>query len=1174
MAGGNNSNNNDTQPAGGTDPAIVGIGASAGGVQALQSFFSALPDNTGAAFVVVVHLDPQHHSELSSILAARTPMPVVQVEKTEKLQADRVYVIPPNRRLRLDDHEISALAFDEPHGQRAPIDLFLRSLAERGAGFAVILSGGGSDGTFGVRAVKAAGGIILVQDPDEAEFPSMPRNAIATGFADLVLPVREIAERLAELIRGKATSAADETQIDDSLLRRILAQVRARTGHDFSKYKRATVLRRIARRMQVNKTDNFVTYIELLRDSEHEAQALMADLLISVTTFFRDKEVFEAVATQVVPSIFEGRSENDSVRVWIPGCATGEEAYSIAMLLLEEASRREERPPIQVFASDLDNRALSIGREGVYPVAIEADVSQERLRRFFTREKDVYRVRQELRDTVLFASHDLLKDPPFSRIDLISCRNLLIYLDRESQEQVCSTLYYALNPGGFLVLGQSEIAENPPGLFRAVDRNFRIYQTTAPRGERPRLPAQVIGDFGLREPLGHFGRVPVASKVLNEAAAHREAIERLAPPSIMVDEAHRVLHLSDNAGRYVQPAGGPFNSDVVELVRPELRFELRSALHRVFEQHQPTLSLPILVRFNGSQRRVHLWVKPARDDENSEPRNAIVMFIEGESVGDIVMPPGQQPATDDTVRRLTEELELTQARLRTVREELENANEELRAANEELQSINEEYRSTSEELETSKEELQSINEELTTVNAELKFKLDTISRAHSDLQNLMAASDVGTLFLDTGLHIKLFTERVTDLFSITKDDEGRPITDFAHQLDYDGLIKDIRSVLADLAPIRREIRHRDGRWYDVRLRPYRTVEGKIDGVVITFVDVSDLLNAEEALRQSRLTLQEKRLIDLSRDPIFVWDFDGGILEWNRGSEELYGYSAAEAIGKVKNELLDTSVPDSSFEELKAALLRDGHWSGELQQKAKDGHVVTVESGIHLEQVDGRRLVLESTRDIGERKIWERQQHLLLGELTHRVKNTLAIVQSIANQTMRSTRSREDFVTQFGGRLAALATAHDLLVQSDWGGADFEALARAQLEPHVSGNPERLHIEGQAVLLPANIATPFGLVLHELAANAAKYGALSADEGKVDLHWRVSGRNNGRRLTVAWKETGGPPPKRSVKSGFGSVLIDKSIPNATVRREFRREGLICTITLPLPEAGETEGGHPA
>ena len=603
--------------------------------------------------------------------------------------------------------------------------------------------------------------------------------------------------------------------------------------------------------MQVNKTDNFVTYIELLRDSENEARALMADLLISVTIFFRDKDVFEAVAKKALPPIFERRSESNPVRAWVAGCATGEEAYSIAMLLLEEVSHYDERPSIQVFATDLDNHALSIAREGVYPAAIAADVSDERLRRFFIRENDVYRVRSELRDIVLFASHDLLKDPPFSRIDLISCRNLLIYLDRESQEQVCSTFHYALNPGGFLVLGRSEIAEKPPGLFRAIDRDFRVYQTTTPRGERPRPPARMIGEFGLGEAIAGVGRFAAPSAVLNEAAAHRHAIEKLAPPSIMVDAAHRVLHLSENAGRYIQPAGGPLNNDVAELVRPELRFELRSALHRAFEQRQPTLSLPILAGFNGSPRRVHLWVNPVLDEQDGEPRKAVVMFIEGELIGKILSPGDRQQTTDETVRRLAEELDLAQERLRTVRQEAESANEELRAANEELQSINEEYRSTSEELETSKEELQSINEELTTVNAELKVKLDTISRAHSDLLNLMAATDFGTLFLDPGLRIKLFTEHVTDMFSITKLDEGRRITDFSHELEYDDLIKDIRSVLASLVPIRHEIRHRDGRWFDVRLRPYRTLEDKIDGVVITFVDVSDLLKTSGGAASQR-----------------------------------------------------------------------------------------------------------------------------------------------------------------------------------------------------------------------------------------------------------------------------------------------------------------------------------
>jgi two-component system CheB/CheR fusion protein len=841
---------------GAADPLVVAIGASAGGLRALQTFFATIPADTGAAFVVVVHLDPERRSELANILAGRTKMPVLQVNDRAKLEGDHVYVIPPNKRLEMIDHEIATSPFQEARGARSPIDQFFRSAALRvGDGFAVIFSGAGSDGAVGVRAVKESGGIVLVQDPGEAEYPSMPRSAISTGVVDVVLPARELAIRLADLIRLKQShSLANAPQIDEEQLRRILAHLRIRTGHDFSKYKRSTVLRRIARRMQVTRSDDLAGYYDALRENTDEAQALLADLLISVTTFFRDIEAFEALRKLALPQLFEHRDPEDTLRVWVCGCATGEEAYSIAMLLLEEAGRHDLRPPIQVFASDLDARALSIARDGRYPSAIEADVSEDRLRRFFTREGDNYRVRQELRDIVLFAHHDLLKDPPFSRVDLISCRNVLIYLDRDLQEQVISTFNYALNPNGFLLLGSSETADNPPGMFRNLDRNARIYQSTVATGDKPRLLPRLLGPIRVREQVAQLGRAGNPSAAFNDAMSHRRALEKLAPPSILVDETHRVVHLSDSAGRYLQPSGGPLTGDVVDLVRTELRFELRSALHRVFEQQGATLSLPIPVRFNGASHRVLIQVKAAETDELGEARNAVVFFIEGEEIEQAAT--NHERATDETVRRLTQELELTQARLRTVREESDAANEELRAANEELQSINEEYRSTSEELETSKEELQSINEELQTVNSELKLKLEAISRAHSDLQNLMAATDFGTLFLDSGLRIKRFTDRVTELFSITRTDEGRPITDFAHQLQYDDLIKDARAVLADLAPIRREVKSRTGKWYDMRLRPYRTVEDKIDGVVITFVDISDRRQVEEALRESERQLRQ------------------------------------------------------------------------------------------------------------------------------------------------------------------------------------------------------------------------------------------------------------------------------------------------------------------------------
>jgi two-component system CheB/CheR fusion protein len=793
--------------------------------------------------------------------------------------------------------------------------------------------------------------------------------------------------------------------------------------------------------MHVTRANDLKEYYEILRDRADEAQALFGDLLISVTTFFRDVDAFGKISTDVIPELFKRKEPDETIRVWISGCSTGEEAYTFAILLLEEAAKHPLRPPIQVFGSDLDSRALASAREGRYPIAIEADVTEERLRRFFTREGDHYRIRQEVRDIVLFAVHDLLKDPPFSHIDLISCRNVLIYLDPELQAQVSSTFHYALNPEGYIFLGASETADNSPGLFRSIDRTARIYQSTVLAGDKPRLLPQLLG--AVREHVIPVGRPISPTTALGEAAIHRRAIELVAPPSILIDQSHRVIHLSENAGRFLMPSGGQLTGDAVDLVRPELRFELRSALNRVFEQRESTLSLPLLVRFNGAPHRVHLFVKPVIEDESTDPRNAVAIFIEGEAIDDVVSP--DREVGDQTVQRLRQELELTQSRLRTVREESETANEELRAANEELQSINEEYRSTSEELETSKEELQSINEELQTVNSELKVKLEVISRAHSDLQNLVAATDIGTLFLDSRLRIKRFTERVSDLFSITQTDEGRPITDFAHQLEYDDLVKDAHAVLADLAPVRREIRSRKGRWYEMRLRPYRTIDDKIDGVVITFFDISERHKVEQALREG-----------------------------------------------------------------------------------------------------------------------EARQRLLLSELTHRVRNILAVIQAIARHTLSADQQNKALIDRFEGRLSALANTHTLLVQSDWTGADLAELARQELAAYKPQRPDRLRIEGEPVLLSADMATPFGLVLHELATNAAKHGALSNRKGNVAVTWGLSRRNNVTTLRFEWKESGGPAMREPASPGFGSTLIESAIPGGQVKREFRGDGLLYVIEVPLPE----------
>jgi two-component system CheB/CheR fusion protein len=776
---------------------------------------------------------------------------------------------------------------------------------------------------------------------------------------------------------------------------------------------------------------------------------------------------------------------------------------------------------------------------------------------------------------VLFASHSLLRDPPFSHLDLISCRNLLIYLERPLQQEVIATFHYALKPRGYLFLGASETADHPDTLFRPLDREAHVFQSMRNRGEaHPNLP-RLTGGF---PPLGDQGLVPVAratAGAAREGQDHRTALEHAAPPSILVDDHHRALHLSETAGRFLQPSGGPLTADIVELVRPELRLDLRGALDRALLHGESALTLPVLVKLGADDmRRVCIQVRPAFRAAEEGQRQAMVLFLEGESLTDVETSRLERGdlSANEALRRLGQELRITQDRLRATQEDSQAANEELRAANEELQSINEEYRSTAEELETSKEELQSINEELQTVNQELKLKLDAVSRANSDLQNLMAATDVGTLFLDQGLRIKRFTPHLTELFNITESDEGRPITDFTHQLEYEDLAKDARAVLRNLVPIEREIRSRGDGWFLVRVRPYRTTDDKIDGVVFTFVDITERRRMEQALRASEERLRhETRLVEQSRTPMFVWDFDGGVVRWNRGAQLLYGYASEEAADRPKQELLETEVPGSTPEAASKTLLETGAWSGELIHTAKDGRRITVESEMELAVLDGRRLVLESTRDITERKNWERRQELMVGELSHRVRNTLAVVQSLAAQTVRGASSPQEFVDRFNGRLAALANAHQLLVDP-WKGADVAALARDQLAPYLEGKAAAVAIEGPSVGLEVDTAVPLSLVLHELATNAAKYGALSSPGGHVQLAWNLERRGDLRWVVLNWRETDGPPVKKPAKSGFGSRLIERSLPNGKVRREFQPEGVTCVIEIPLPEPNAGDVGR--
>jgi len=827
---------------------ICAIGASAGGLKALQRLFGAIDPDLGLAYVVIVHLAPDHPSQLAEILGTATTMSVNQVLDSPELKPNCVYVIPPDRELVIEGNQVTSQPFREPRGQRTPIDMFFRSVASaRGDGFAVVLSGAGADGALGVRRVKEEGGIILVQDPNEAEFAMMPRSAIATGVVDFIEPVEQLTARIAETTRSKKALARTDGQDAEHQIGRVLSFLRARTGHDFSNYKSATIRRRIGRRMQVTCQLSLDDYARYMAETPEEAQHLFGDLLISVTAFFRDRGAYRDLAQNVIPALFDGHGTEDIIRVWSVGCATGEEAYSLAILMIEEAERRGVAPRIQIFASDLDEGALGTAREARFPRTIEADVSEERLQRFFIAEVEHYRVRKQVRDLVLFAHHSALKDPPFMRLDLIACRNLLIYLERDLQRQLLALFHYALQPGGHLFLGSAETADGRPELFAVRDREARIYTakpratnavellSELPREHRPDLPP--VKNAGVRR-----DRSP--------GLAHASTLERMAPPSVLVDEEHRIVNLSATAGTFIAPPEGPLSQELPDIVRPELRAELRSALHRAFTTGEATISLPVNVAFNSNIHRVSLYVTPSVE-EGSAPL-ALVVFMDAGAVDDPgdLDADGEGTANAGEIRRLREELRSAQERLSSSRREHESSVQELRIANEELQSINEEYRSTAEELETSKEELQSINEELQTVNSELKGKLDNIATAHSDLQNLINATEIGTLFLDAELRIKMLTPAVERLFSVTDSDVGRPITDFTHKLAYDGVETDARAVLRSLSPMESEVKTKDGRWLMMRLRPYRTVENRIEGIVLSFVDITQRREAEEALRAS------------------------------------------------------------------------------------------------------------------------------------------------------------------------------------------------------------------------------------------------------------------------------------------------------------------------------------
>lgn len=1030
--------NHRRQSVGKTSPSslIVGIGASAGGLEAFKTFFANMRPDSGMAFVLVQHLSPDHKSMLADLISRSTTMPVVEAENNMPIASNSVYVIPPDATLTLKQRSLHVSRPAPPRERRRPIDTFFSSLAEEHGENAVciVLSGTGTDGTLGLKTIKEHGGLTFAQaEIDHTAKSGMPQSAEATGLVDEIMPVEGMPARLLEYQNHLQNIASrkdgDGTRLDaaDHLIK-ISALLRARVGHDFSKYKEKTLVRRIQRRMQVLQIDTVQAYIARLREDPHQVELLFRELLIGVTQFFRDPDAFAALATIAIPKILDNKAE-DPIRIWVPGCATGEEVYSVAILVKEALNDRDVVPSVQIFGTDIDDNSIAIARAGRYRKT--TGLSSQRLARWFVEDGEEYCPIKSIREMCIFSTHSLVKDPAFSKLDLISCRNLLIYMDTDLQDRILKTFHYALNSDGILFLGPAEGVSRQSKLFGALDKKQRVFQ---------RLSADVTLPGALYSPTPSTSPV-VASAIVQDTDRMGRSAKRIAdkysPVYLVVNKSNEILRFSGGeAGRYLEPAAGTASFKLFDILRKPLRPIVRSALQTALARKEPVIHDDVPIRIDDRLQLVTLVVEPIIE-HGTEGGHCVVVMQSSRTLNkgrdaDAV-------AQNKELRAMEHELKITKAQLQSTSDDLESANEEMKSAAEEHQSVNEELQSSNEELETAKEEMQSINEELQTVNAELAHKNEALTRTNSDLKNLLDSTEIATLFLDGDLRIKNFTPGMTDILQLRDTDRGRRVTDFATALDYAGLVDDARMVLRKLSIVEKEVRLRDKRMtFLMRIRPYRTVDNVTDGVVVTFVDTSEL---------------------------------------RRHSD---------------------------------------------------------------------------------------QRNVMIQELNHRVKNSLATVQSIAAQTFRYTETPDAFQQTFEARLMALAKTHDLLTKGDWETASLRELLIAELEPFGGTESSRFTLNGQDVQLTSAMALALGLVFHELATNAIKYGALSVPSGSVEIAWEID--TGQHRLRWHWTETCGPPVKMPSRRGMGSRVIEKGLMHefgGEARIVFDPSGVQCSIDMPLP-----------
>ncbi|MCG7363269.1 PAS domain-containing protein [Roseomonas sp. ACRSG] len=1147
--------------------AVVGIGASAQAFRSLEKFFALMPRDSGAAFIVVSESkDPLDIQALVEAIGLHGSGAMQIAQDMDRLEPGRIYVTPVGAMTTLEGGRLRISSSGEKRGHHGTVDTFLISLAEQQtrAAVGIILAAEKSSGSLGVARLKECGGLALAEA--EAQDPAPDPEVIdgAAGMADIRVPLEEIPVRLLQFIvhlRGAEEGPESRNILTEgeSRLPAIATILRNRTGHDFHGYKANTFLRRIQRRMHVVRIDSIDEYVEKLRSDPEEVQDLFQDLLIGVTQFFRDPAEFNVLERQVLPELLKGRRPEDPLRVWVLGCSTGEEAYSLGMLIREATATMDAPPHVQIFATDIDARALAVARAGRYPETIVKDIPPERLARWFVKEGGTYCIHKDLREMCIFSQHNVIKDAPFSRVDLVSCRNMLIYLNADLQERVIPLFHFALRPGGFLFLGPSENVTRHPKLFQPIDRKHRIFR-------RQETSSRILPEFPLTarsEPRHLSGDRTTTQRQGQGTLVSKRAervVERYTPAYVIVDDEYQVLNFSGRTGPFLDPSSGVANLNLLNLVHRDLRLDLRAALHRAAADRKPARVSPLRMGAEGEARRVGLTVEPLAEAEE-DATNFVVLFQDygaDHSHDADDRPINPSVLRDEHVVRLESELRITKGRLQATIEELESTNEELKSSNEEYQSINEELQSANEELETSKEELQSVNEELQTVNGELAHRVGELARTNSDLKNLLEATQIATLFLDNDLRVKSFTPSMSEVFHLIESDLGRPIAHIAPRVPYPDLQEDVRRVLRTLSTIEREIGAPERGRYLVRVLPYRSVDNFIAGTVLTFLDITATTVAQAA----RQAAEERARLATAAARITIWEMKAatGQITHSEGFESAFGFPPPQTL----EALLATTHPEDR-DQLAAAFDDTLNGQSPLDKELRIlGSRQEVWVRLSGTATDGG--ILGVMQDIDARRRAEGQQSLLLAELQHRVKNILAVVRNIAARSIDSSQTLEEFSDRFFGRIDALARTQGVLANRGADGLRLDELLRRELAVTVSHDSEQAEISGPPILLKDKAAEAMSLAIHELTTNAVKYGALSQPNGRLAVNWRVMNVSTGGRLTITWIERGVDMPEaKPVRIGFGRRLIERGLPydlGATTGLDFTADGVSCALELPL------------